>query len=222
MRILIIEDDNLIGDGLKVGLTQFGFHVDWFQDGKIGFTALDSAPYDAVVLDLTLPNMDGMDILNQWRNQHQDIPVLILTARDTLEQRVAGLKQGADDYLCKPFALTELAARLEALIRRRTGQLSPILTHNHITLDPQSYKVYADDIEVVLTGMEFKLLLLFFQHKGRVLERGLIEEKLHSWDDEVSSNALEVHIHRLRKKLGNAVIRTVHGIGYTLGEEVPQ
>ncbi|TNH05688.1 response regulator [Testudinibacter sp. TR-2022] len=217
MRILLIEDDPLIGDGLKVGLTTFNYTVDWFKDGKTGFQALDSAPYDAVVLDLTLPKMDGMDILQQWRKQNQDVPVLILTARDSLEQRVSGLKQGADDYLCKPFALSEVAARLEALIRRRNGNLNPIMTHGNLSFEPDSRMVKIDGQPINLTTREFKLLALFLSNKDRVLPRALIEEKLHGWDDEISSNALEVHIHNLRKKLGNHFIRTVHGVGYTLG-----
>ena len=218
MRILLIEDDPLIGDGLKIGLGKFNYSVDWFQDGKTGFDALASAPYDAVVLDLTLPKMDGMEILQQWRKQNQDVPVLILTARDTLEQRVSGLKHGADDYLCKPFALSEVAARLEALIRRRHGNLNPIIRHGNLTFEPDARVVKLDETEVNLTSREFKLLALFLNNKDRVLSRSLIEEKLHSWDDEISSNALEVHIHNLRKKLGNHLIRTVHGVGYTLGK----
>ena len=216
MRILLIEDDSLIGDGLKIGLTKFNYSVDWFQDGKTGFEALSSAPYDAVILDLTLPKMDGMEILQQWRKQNQDVPVLILTARDSLEQRVSGLKQGADDYLCKPFALTEVAARLEALIRRRNGSLNPIITHGNLIFEPDARIVKLDGNEINLTTREFKLLALFLSNKDRVLSRSLIEEKLHSWDDEISSNALEVHIHNLRRKLGKDRIKTVRGVGYRL------
>lgn len=165
MRILLIEDDSLIGDGLKIGLTKFNYSVDWFQDGKTGFEALSSAPYDAVILDLTLPKMDGMEILQQWRKQNQDVPVLILTARDSLEQRVSGLKQGADDYLCKPFALTEVAARLEALIRRRNGSLNPIITHGNLIFEPDARIVKLDGNEINLTTREFKLLALFLSRK---------------------------------------------------------
>ncbi|ELP1677084.1 response regulator [Escherichia coli] len=173
MRILLIEDDMLIGDGIKTGLSKMGFSVDWFTQGRQGKEALYSAPYDAVILDLTLPGMDGRDILREWREKGQREPVLILTARDALEERVEGLRLGADDYLCKPFALIEVAARLEALMR----------------------------------------------NAGRVLPRKLIEEKLYTWDEEVTSNAVEVHVHHLRRKLGSDFIRTVHGIGYTLGEK---
>ncbi|EOY7825781.1 response regulator [Escherichia coli] len=173
MRILLIEDDMLIGDGIKTGLSKMGFSIDWFTQGRQGKEALYSAPYDAVILDLTLPGMDGRDILREWREKGQREPVLILTARDALAERVEGLRLGADDYLCKPFALIEVAARLEALMR----------------------------------------------NAGRVLPRKLIEEKLYTWDEEVTSNAVEVHVHHLRRKLGSDFIRTVHGIGYTLGEK---
>ncbi|MDU8923742.1 response regulator [Pasteurellaceae bacterium LIM206] len=218
MRVLLIEDDPLIGDGLKVGLTKSGFTVDWFSDGKTGANAIKSAPYDAVVLDLTLPSMDGLDILTQWRRENLDVPVLILTARDTLDERVKGLQQGADDYLCKPFALTEVVARLQALIRRRYGNTNPILQHSLVTFDPNQRKVTLRGETVQLTTREYKLLELFMHNKERVLSRSFIEEKLYNWDDEVSSNALEVHIYNLRQKLGKQFIKTVHGVGYALGK----
>lgn len=218
MRILLIEDDNLIGEGLKLGLTKSGFSVDWFRDGKTGFQAIDSAPYDAVVLDLTLPQMDGLEILKQWRQANHDVPVLILTARDTLDERITGLQRGADDYLCKPFALAEVVARLQALIRRRYGQTNPIIEYSLVKFDPNQRKVYLADQEVSLTTREYNLLELFLHNKDRVLTRSAIEEKLYTWDDEVSSNALEVHIYNLRQKLGKQFIRTVHGVGYALGK----
>ncbi|TCP95766.1 two-component system response regulator QseB [Cricetibacter osteomyelitidis] len=217
MRILLIEDDPLIGNGLNIGLDKSGFSVDWFTDGKTGFDALKFAPYDAVVLDLTLPKMDGLDILQRWRKDNQNVPVLILTARDTLDERVKGLQSGADDYLCKPFALAEVVARLQALIRRSHGHTNPIIEHSNVTFDPTQHRVLLNDEEVMLTAREYNLLELFMMNKERVLSRSSIEEKLYNWDDEVSSNALEVHIHSLRKKLGKTFIRTVHGIGYTLG-----
>lgn len=217
MRILLIEDDTLIGDGLKVGLTKLGFSVDWFVSGEAGFQALAAAPWDAVVLDLSLPERDGLDILRQWRQQGQDVPVLILTARDALDQRVQGLQLGADDYLCKPFALTEVAARLQALIRRRHGQLQPELKHGKVVMAPGSHSVLYDGEAVSLKSRELALLELFLRNPGRVLTRSQLEEKLYSWDEDVSSNAVEVHIHHLRKKLGSQFIRTVHGVGYTLG-----
>ncbi|WP_276224927.1 response regulator [Pasteurella multocida] len=217
MRILLIEDDALIGNGLQIGLTKSGFLVDWFQDGKTGLEAVKSAPYDAVVLDLTLPKMDGLDILQRWRKEKYDVPVLILTARDTLDERVMGLQKGADDYLCKPFALVEVIARLQALIRRY-GQASPVIEHSLVCFDPNQRKVFLRQEEVALTTREYKLLELFMLNKDRVLSRRMIEEKLYNWDDEVSSNALEVHIYNLRQKLGKQFIRTVHGVGYALGK----
>ncbi|AUU82645.1 MULTISPECIES: quorum sensing response regulator transcription factor QseB [Leclercia] len=218
MRILLVEDDRLIGDGIKAGLTKMGFCVDWFTDGETGRAALYSAPYDAVVLDLTLPGLDGLQILREWRAQGRDEPVLILTARDALDQRVEGLRLGADDYLCKPFALIEVAARLEALVRRSHGQAHSELRHGKITLNPTSLVATLNGETLVLKPKEFALLELLMRNAGRVLPRKLIEEKLYTWDDDVSSNAIEVHIHHLRRKLGSDVIRTVHGIGYTLGD----
>ena len=218
MRILLIEDDSMIGDGIKAGLGKLGFTLDWFTDGEMGKAALDSAPYDAVILDLSLPGIDGMQLLREWRRDGKDTPVLILTARDALEQRVSGLQAGADDYLCKPFALVEVAARLQALIRRRHGQISPTLIHGNLQFNPAARSATLNGETVVLTQREISVMELFLNNKGRVLPRPLIQEKLYSWDDEVSSNAVEVHIHHLRKKLGNGFIRTVHGVGYTLGD----
>ncbi len=218
MRILLIEDDALIGDGIKAGLMKLGFSVDWFTEGKTGLQALDAAPYDAVVLDLSLPGLDGLDILREWRKRGHQEPVLILTARDALEQRVSGLQQGADDYLCKPFALAEVAARLQALIRRSHGQVTPALRHGDVCFDPASRSVTLRKQPLILKPRELALLELFLLNAGRVLPRALIEEKLYNWDEEVSSNAVEVHIHHLRRKLGNSFIRTVHGVGYILGD----
>ncbi len=218
MRILLVEDDSAIGDGLRVGLSKMGFTLDWFTDGIQGKAALYSAPYDAVILDLTLPGMDGLAVLREWREKGQTCPVLILTARDALAQRVEGLRLGADDYLCKPFALVEVAARLEALIRRTHGQASSELRHGPVTLDPQRLVVTHRGETLALKPKEFALLELLMRNAGRVLPRKLIEEKLYNWDDDVSSYAVEVHIHHLRRKLGSEFIRTVHGIGYTLGD----
>jgi two-component system response regulator QseB len=219
MRILLIEDDKLIGDGLKAGLTKMGFSVDWFTDGRQGQSALSLAPYDAVILDLSLPGIDGLDILKAWRRDGRTEPVLILTARETLEQRVEGLQLGADDYLCKPFALIEVATRLQVLIRRNHGQAQSVLRHAGVELDPIKLAATRDGETLLLKPKEFALLELLMRNAGRVLPRTMIEEKLYSWDNEVSRNALEVHIHHLRRKLGSGFIRTVHGIGYTLGEE---
>lgn len=219
MRILLVEDDKLIGDGIKAGLGKMGFTVDWFTSGSVGREALYRAPYDAVILDLTLPEVDGLAILRDWRQDSRSEPVLILTARDALNQRIEGLHLGADDYLCKPFALIEVAARLEALIRRRHGQIHSELRHGNVTLDPTRLVALVAGETLVLKPKEFALLELLMRNAGRVLPRKAIEEKLYSWDDDVSSNAVEVHIHHLRRKLGAEFIRTVHGIGYTLDGE---
>lgn len=217
MRILLIEDDKLIGEGLKFGLTKLNFVVDWFNDGKLGFEALSSADYDAVVLDLSLPKMDGLEILKQWRKANFDIPVLILTARDTLDERLLGFNAGADDYLCKPFALAEVGVRLQALIRRNHKQTSSEIIIDNLRLNTAAFKVWLDNQEINLTTKEFQLLQLFVANKDKVLPRSTIEEKLYSWDSDVSSNSLEVFIHHLRKKLGSHWIKTVHGVGYKLG-----
>ncbi|WP_114154165.1 response regulator [Chromobacterium haemolyticum] len=218
MRVLVVEDDAQIGDGLKMGLEQLGFVADWFRDGKQGLAALGAAPYDAVVLDLGLPGMDGMDILSVWRRGGQDVPVLVLTARDALADRVGGLDAGADDYLVKPFALTEVAARLRALHRRRHGQSHPEWRHGRLCLDPVARAATLDGAPLELTARELALLELLLSHKGRVLPRELIEDKLYGWGQELESNAVEVHVHHLRKKLGSAFIRTLRGVGYTLGD----
>ncbi|QQO10963.1 response regulator [Breznakiella homolactica] len=217
MRILIIEDDPLIGDGLQAGLGKMGFQTDWFSDGETGFDAVTSAPYDAVILDLGLPGMDGLDILKSWRKTGLDIPVLVLTARDALDERVEGLNSGADDYLCKPFALPEVAARLNALIRRHSGHASPELVFEDIIFDTAARRVVKAGVPVDMTARELELVELFMENETRIFSKEIIREKLSDWEDELSSNALEVHIHNLRKKLGSGFIRTVHGIGYTMG-----
>lgn len=221
MRILLVEDDAIIGDGLVVGLSKQGMTVDWVQDGEVAKHALENKVHDVVILDLTLPRVDGLDLLSHWRKNSHALPVLILTARDTIYQKVEGLNLGADDYLIKPFALTELVARLRALHRRYTtkneASLSTILTHGLVRFDPQARKVYKEDTELSLTPKALLLLEIFLLNKNTILSRSTLEEKLYSWSDEVSSNTIEVHIHHLRAKLGTHFIKTVHGIGYTLG-----
>lgn len=219
MRILLVEDDAIIGNGIRVGLTRLGFSTDWFRDGRTGLEAPDAAPYDAVVLDLSLPGPDGLEILRRWRQQGRDVPVLILTARDALDQRLAGFHSGADDYLGKPFALEELAARLQALIRRRHGQAASRLVHGDVCLDTAGRRLFRNGEEIFLPPRALALLELFLLHRGQVLSRRQIEEHLYPWGEEISSNAVEVHVHAIRRKLGREFIRTVHGVGYRLGEE---
>mgnify|MGYP001117027779 CR=1 FL=1 len=218
MRILLVEDDRLIGDGLKVGLEKLGFAVDWFADGAEGEEALYQAPYEAVVLDLGLPGLDGMEVLHRWRQRGRTEPVLILTARGDVDQRIAGLNGGADDYLGKPFALKEVQARLNALIRRHNGRPMPQLVYKNITLDPQTRRVTSDGKEIVLPPREISLLELLLLNKNKVLSKQMIEDKIYSWDEEVQSNAVEVHIHHLRKKFGRDLVRTVNKIGYIMEE----
>lgn len=218
MRVLLIEDDMLIGNGLKMGLPAMGFAVDWFREGPIGMKALSSATYDAVILDLGLPGMDGLDILRTWRTAGQDIPVLILTARDAISQRVEGLNLGADDYLGKPFDLDEVAARLRALVRRRHGVSSHQLVHGAVSFDPLTRTVSLNGQAVALGQKEVMLVELLLLNRQSVLSRSAIEEKIYPWGEEVSSNSVEVLVHRIRRKLGSGFIKTVHSVGYTLGE----
>lgn len=220
MRILLLEDDQQIGDGLLHGLQKHGFTVDWFTDGKLGQEVLHSAPYDAVVLDLGLPHIDGMDVLASWRRQQLDTPVLILTARDALPDRLAGLNAGADDYLCKPFALDEVVARLLALIRRSKGKASPLVHYGELTLDTNQKTACLHGQPLSLTQREYILLELFLLQPRQVFSRAQLEDKLYSWDQEVESNAVEVHIHNLRKKISKDFIVTRGGLGYQLGSKV--
>lgn len=218
MRILLIEDDPIIGDGIRAGLTDLDYTVDWFTDGNDGLAAGKGADYDAVVLDLSLPSMGGLGILREWRREGKPVPVLILTARSSLGDRVEGLNCGADDYLGKPFALEELNARLRALIRRSNGQAAPILSHGDVTFDPEKRVARRQGRDVSLSPKETMLVELFLLRKNSVLSKDQIEEKLYPWGEEVVSNAVGVHVHHIRRKLGEGFIKTVHGIGYALGE----
>ena len=218
MRILLIEDDQLIGDGLNIGLNKLGFSVDWFQNGLDGREALLQAPYDAVVLDLGLPGIDGLSILKEWRMQGKKEPVLILTAKGDVDQRIIGLESGADDYLAKPFALAEVAARIKALIRRHNDTVTPVITYGNITFNPYTRTVQLEGKDVVLSPKELTVLELLLNNKNKVLSKETIENKIYSWGEEVSSNAVEVHVHHLRKKLGKNIIKTINKIGYMLGE----
>ena len=218
MKILVIEDDALLLQGLILAMQSEGYVCDGVSTAHEATLSLASNHYSLIVLDLGLPDEDGLHFLSRMRREKMTQPVLILTARDALSQRVEGLRLGADDYLCKPFALIEVAARLEALIRRAHGQSSSELRHGKVILDPNRLTASLDGESLALKPKEFALLELLMRNAGRVLPRKLIEEKLYTWDDEVSSNAVEVHVHHLRRKLGSDFIRTVHGIGYTLGD----
>jgi len=214
MRILLVEDDRMLGDGLQAGLTQAGYAVDWLRDGEAAVTALSTESFAAVVLDLGLPKRDGLSVLQWLRGRHDATPVLILTARDQLEDKVRGLDLGADDYVLKPFDLDEITARLRALVRRAHGRPEPLLTLGEIALNPAARSVTRAGQAIELTPREFDLLHLLLENTDRVLTRRTLEEQLDTWNDAVDSNALEVHIHHLRKKLGIDLIRTVRGVGY--------
>ena len=216
MRILLVEDDALLGDGLYCGLMQAGFQVDWVRDGVAAELAMQSEPYAVVVLDVGLPRRDGLEVLKRCRDAGVKMPVLILTAQDAINARVRGLDSGADDYVVKPVDLKELAARLRALIRRGGGEASPLLRAAGVELDPAARTVRFHGDEISIQPREFDLLHTLMLNAGRVLTRELLEEKLYRWGEEIESNALEVHIHHLRRKLAPTVIRTVRGVGYLI------
>lgn len=218
MRILLIEDDPHIGDGITAGLKKLGMAADWFSDGLQGRDAAALAPYDAAVLDLGLPGMDGMEVLRAWRQSGLSFPVLILTARDALPDRLAGLNGGADDYLCKPFALEELAARLNALVRRSQGRSDSGLTFGRLKLDTAAQTATLGGEPLDLTAREWRLLEMLVSKPKHIVSRAQIEDRLYGWEQDVESNAVEVHIHNLRKKIGASVIQTKRGLGYCLGE----
>ena len=216
MKILLVEDDALLGDGVRAGLKQAGFAVDWAQDGLAAKVALDSEEYDLLVLDLGLPKLSGMDLLKSVRVKRARLPVLILTARDTTANRVAGLNAGADDYLVKPFDLDELIARLNALLRRSAGQVELTLQHGAIELTPATHQVSLAGNAISLSAREFSIVHALLLHKGRVHSREQLEQNLYGWGEEVESNSVEVHIHNIRKKLGSDLIRTIRGFGYII------
>lgn len=214
MRVLLVEDDELLGDGVRVGLKQYGYTVDWVKDGQAALQALLTENFDMVVLDLGLPKKSGLDVLKAVRAKNIGTPVMILTASETVEDRVKGLDAGGDDYLVKPFDLDELCARLRALQRRSAQRVEPIITYGAITLDPASHSVFKDGDLVNVSRREFALLQKLLENAGRVISREQLTQTLYGWGDDVDSNALEVHIHNLRKKFGSNFIRTIRGVGY--------
>ncbi len=219
MRILLVEDDVIIGDALVAGLENEGFTVDWLQDGELAKNSINEDMHDVAVLDLTLPSMDGLEVLKRWRKSGITLPVIILTARGTVTQRVEGLSLGADDYLPKPFALDELVARIRVWQRRAAGQAHVLMQHEDVTYDPQKRIVKKGETTITLSPKGLILLETFLMHKDRIISRDILREKLYGWNDDVSSNTVEVHIHHLRSKLGSEFIKNVHGVGYTLGKK---
>ena len=216
MRILLVEDDAALGQATQAALRLEGYAVDWLRDGQHADDALRSDSFDAVVLDLGLPRKDGLDVLSALRSRGDSTPVLCLTARDTLQDRVTGLDRGADDYLIKPFDLDELNARLRALMRRSAGRAVNWVECGALRMDVSGHQVQLDGQAVDLSAREFAILTTLLESAGRVVSRERLEDSLYGWDQEISSNALEVHIHHLRKKLGSDWIQTVRGAGYRL------
>lgn len=214
MKILLAEDDPMIGENIQIALEREGVNVRWVCDGMEAESALDSENFDAMLLDLGLPSKDGLDILQGLRTRGSNIPVLIITARDSVAQRVLGLRSGADDYLVKPFDFEELEARLHALIRRARGGGELIFRSGNIVINAITREVMVDGAQVVLSGREWTLLDALIARPGAVLSRQQIEEKLYGWSGEVESNAVEVYVHGLRKKLGQQFVITVRGVGY--------
>jgi two-component system response regulator QseB len=219
MRLLLDEDDAMVGESVRQGLRQDGFTVDWVRDGRAAELALSNEVYDLMLLDLGLPRKEGLDVLKSLRQKGRRIPVMIVTARDAVADRVRGLDAGADDYLVKPFDLDELAARVRAVLRRHSGRAEPQVVVGPLTLNPATHEVTFNGQPVTLSAREFKLLEAFVDRPGAVYSREQLEEKLYGWDEEVGSNTVEVHIHALRKKLSQDFIKNVRGVGYMIPKQ---
>lgn len=221
MRLLLVEDDLMIGEDLQKALRKESFVVNWVQDGESADIALQNESYDLVILDLGLPGKSGIHVLDTLRKGGNDTPVLILTARDAISDKIKGFDTGADDYLSKPFALEELEARIRSLLRRSMGQAgneNGLLRHGKITLNPKTREVFFDDKIVSLSAKEFLLIHTLLKTPNAVLSKTQLEESLYGWNEEVASNAVEVHIHQIRKKLDSGVIKNIRNFGYTLGD----
>ncbi|HRE86595.1 MAG TPA: response regulator [Accumulibacter sp.] len=214
MRVLLVEDDPMIGKSVQQGLRQEGTSVDWVRDGEAAELALTTTPYELLLLDLGLPGRSGLDVLARLRRSDNDIPVLIITARDAVTERIKGLDSGADDYLVKPFDLDELSARMRALLRRRSGRASPVIEHGDLRMNPATHELTQDGKPVALSAREFALLQALLEQPGVPLSRAKLEERLYGWGEEIESNAVEVYIHSLRRKLGSERIKNIRGVGY--------
>lgn len=216
MRVLLVEDDEFLGDGIRTGLKHYGHTVDWVKDGRAAHDVITSTheSFDIIVLDIGLPKLSGLEVLKMIREKNLSTPVVILTARDTVDDRVKGLDAGADDYLTKPFDLDELCARMRALQRRSKARAKPTINYADITLDPASHVVQVKGEEVLVSRREFALLQKLLENSGRVISREQLNQTLYGWGENIDSNALEVHIHNLRKRFGTKLIRTIRGVGY--------
>lgn len=220
MRVLLVEDDEPLGNGIRTGLAQYGYTVDWLKDGQAALRFLKAETFDLIVLDLNLPKVSGLTVLQEMRSNGIATPVLILTARDSIEDRVKGLDSGADDYLTKPFDLGELSARIRALQRRTSNnRADPVISYRDVTLDPASLTVTVASELISLSRREFALLQKLLENAGHVVSRDILNQCLYGWGDDVDSNTLEVHVHNLRKKLGVTFIRTIRGVGYMAEKE---
>ena len=219
MRLLLVEDDAMVGAAVQRGLRQEAHAVDWVQDGVAAELALRHNPYELMLLDLGLPRRDGLELLTALRRTGNTLPVLILTARDAVSDRIAGLDAGADDYLVKPFDLDELAARVRALGRRQRGQADNLVSHGALVLDPAAHAVEVNGAPVKVSAREFALLLALVEQGGKPVSRSQLEERVYGWGEEVESNAIEVHIHALRRKLGSGWIRNLRGVGWYVPED---
>ena len=217
MRLLLVEDDRMIGESLRGALRLDGYAVDWVRDASAAQSTLASERFDLVLLDLGLPQGDGLDVLRALRARQDATPVIVLTARDGLGDRVAGLDAGADDYLVKPFELDELNARIRAVLRRHSGRAQPLLSHGGVTLDPATRQVTRNGVPVLLSAREFAVLEALMARPGALLSRAQLEDRLYGWGEEIESNAVSVYIHQLRRKLGAEFIQNVRGVGYFVG-----
>lgn len=219
MRLLLVEDDEMIGKSIREGLRREGYGIDWVRDGWAAEQSLTATDYDLLILDLGLPRVHGLQVLKNTRQKGKKIPVLVITARDGVEDRVNGLDAGADDYLVKPFSMSELGARVRALLRRSAGQADPVFRHADVELNPLTREVLFNKKNIALSQREFALLESLIRHPGTVISRTSLEQSIYAWGQEVESNAVEVHISKLRKKLTPKLIKTVRGVGYKIAEQ---
>lgn len=220
MKLLLVEDEHMIGESLQKSLKQSGYSVDWVDDGLDVEPSLETTEYDLIILDLGIPGKDGIEVLKSLRISQSDIPVLILTARDGIDDRVLGLDIGADDYVIKPFALEELEARIRLLLRRKVGHRTNELKVGDLTLDINKNEASYNDRSYILSAKEFNVLRLLMEHPNQIFSRAKLEERLYGWNEEVESNSVEVHIYQLRQKLGKNIIQNMRNVGYRIGTDL--